>query len=65
MKAKAMLASKYSGRISRDEVLRIKGRLLASEVDLWRVGEEEKERESLGELWRKRSKLLPKIVKAG
>lgn len=58
-----MLASRYSGRISRDGVLRIKGRAKASEVVFGKCVEE-KERASRGGLWRKRSKLLWNILKA-
>jgi len=60
----AMLASRYSGLISRDTVLRATGRMFALEVDRWRVGDWEKERESRGGLGRKSSKLLLRIVRA-
>jgi hypothetical protein len=60
---KAMLASRYSGLISRDAVLRATGRMLALDVDRWRFGDEGNER-SRGGLGRKSSKLLERIVRA-
>ena len=65
-KPKTVLASRYSGRMSRDGVLFNKGRMFASELwgDLRATGELEvdKERESRGGLCRNSSKLLLKMA---
>jgi hypothetical protein len=62
---KARLASRYSGLISRDAVLRATGRMLALELDRERAGDEGNEREGCrGGLGRKSSKLLLRIVTA-
>lgn len=64
-RVKAVRASRYSGRMSRDGVLSSSGRMLASELagDGRAAFVEDKERESRGGLWRKSSKLLLKMAR--